>query len=925
MKKRFRLIEWLAVIALVLLSAQAVAKNADLSRWLKNLSESAMESEPGIYDSTPEVAVSGDTVHVLWVTGDFSIQRIYYRRSLDRGKTWQPKVLIRERPYDEIDTANTYRRLAVDGRNVHIFVDGKTSGLPWNGYLSHFRSRDNGATFDAEKTLATGEYHKIYPVYAHAAGGKVRIGYVDYFSVDGKLKDSVNLLTSDDNGDTFSTHQVAFFDGENGDCEPTLYDMQADGEKIYLVYGDQCYMYGLRQARLFFARSLDGGSTFSVQRIDLPSDEDGKPKAMANQDEHYVPKIAFAGSKVYTVFNATGTDGNLSVYLRRSEDNGTSFGPAVKLSAELADKEIQGGLETLAARGKKLYVLIQTTDGRLYLKRSLDGGRSFKPIQELTVTDNTCTFVKTTWWPVIKVDPSDKTGSKVYVAGNGLFFVSSKNAGARFTGPVRLDPYAHSDLHRLQIAVGDKGEVHFVAQGHITMYAGGLADSDIFYRVFDPNVPVRKTRGNKALLLTHKANEGDDTGLERWDMMEIASNPALEFKKAMTVEAWIKVERVEDGSASFLAKTDTGKDGACVVYSLGQAWNGQIDARIATTEGGYVIVAGDPIPNGRWTHVAMTYNVQGGESNFRVYVNGELVGSRTVSGTLLHGRSTLLIGGSTAPYPSVVYNNLTIDELRFWNRALSREEIRRKMKIGLSGKEAGLVAYYNFNEPFSRYGTVRDITGRGNKGILLYKEQLSRGRDFVLKVVSPNGREKLAAGRAYKIEWQAPLKATSFTLFYSKDNKATWKSIAKVGNVREYRWRVPAQNGRKTKCFVKVIARDASGKKIGQDLSNRPFTIEVLKLLSPNGGETLKAGERTVVRWRTYALTRPVAKVLLQYSINGGKRWKTFKTFTGKNAGRFRWSVPNVSSTRCKVRVVLKDSSGKNIALDASDKVFTIE
>jgi hypothetical protein len=46
------------------------------------------------------------------------------------------------------------------------------------------------------------------------------------------------------------------------------------------------------------------------------------------------------------------------------------------------------------------------------------------------------------------------------------------------------------------------------------------------------------------------------------------------------------------------------------------------------------------------------------------------------------------------------------------------------MNKTLTGEESGLTAYYNFNEPITRYGTIRDITGRGNKGILLYKEDL---------------------------------------------------------------------------------------------------------------------------------------------------------------------------------------------------------
>ncbi|WP_456458874.1 hypothetical protein, partial [Nitratifractor sp.] len=68
MKTGSRLLAWVALIGLMLLGTQAFGKNADLSRWLKNLSESALQSAPGDTDSTPEIVVSGNTVHVLWVT-----------------------------------------------------------------------------------------------------------------------------------------------------------------------------------------------------------------------------------------------------------------------------------------------------------------------------------------------------------------------------------------------------------------------------------------------------------------------------------------------------------------------------------------------------------------------------------------------------------------------------------------------------------------------------------------------------------------------------------------------------------------------------------------------------------------------------------------------------------------------------------------
>jgi len=194
-----------------------------------------------------------------------------------------------------------------------------------------------------------------------------------------------------------------------------------------------------------------------------------------------------------------------------------------------------------------------------------------------------------------------------------------------------------------------------------------------------------------------------------------------------------------------------------------------------------------------------------------------------------------------------------------------------------------------------------------------------------ITVLRPNGGERWKAGGNYTIKWEAPTSAVKFKLYYSTDNKTTWNFIKGVGNVRQYRWTIPAQDGRKPKSFVKVIGYDSSNKKVGEDVSDRAFVIEVLKLTSPNGGETLTVGSTHTITWQTYALTKTVAKVILQYSTDGGRTWKGIRSFVGSNPGSYNWNVPNDPSTNCKVRVILKDSVGATIAQDVSDRVFTIE
>jgi hypothetical protein len=137
----------------------------------------------------------------------------------------------------------------------------------------------------------------------------------------------------------------------------------------------------------------------------------------------------------------------------------------------------------------------------------------------------------------------------------------------------------------------------------------------------------------------------------------------------------------------------------------------------------------------------------------------------------------------------------------------------------------------------------------------------------------------------------------------------------------------PTPKKNKTKCLVKVIGYDASGNKVGTDSSDATFTIEVLALASPNGGEILTSGSPHTITWTTRGTKKPVAKAVLKYTKNGGTTWtKITPPLTG-DPGTHSWTVPTVPGVKdkCKVKVILKDASGRTVARDTSDGYFTIQ
>ena len=217
-----------------------------------------------------------------------------------------------------------------------------------------------------------------------------------------------------------------------------------------------------------------------------------------------------------------------------------------------------------------------------------------------------------------------------------------------------------------------------------------------------------------------------------------------------------------------------------------------------------------------------------------------------------------------------------------------------------------------------------------------YVAKIGTPAPVALEFVAPGGGERWKAGHRYTLRWHAPKEAVKFVLRYSTDNAKSWKWIRKVTAKSQckddgakldcrYRWKIPPQNGTKPNSYVQLVARDSKNRVVGKDTSDAPFTIEVLKLLAPNGGETFEAGSLCRIKWRSYALNRPIAKAILQYSTDGGKSWSPIKAFRARKSGRFDWTLPDTPSDRCKVRVILKAKGGKTVAADASDKVFEIK
>lgn len=130
----------------------------------------------------------------------------------------------------------------------------------------------------------------------------------------------------------------------------------------------------------------------------------------------------------------------------------------------------------------------------------------------------------------------------------------------------------------------------------------------------------------------------------------------------------------------------------------------------------------------------------------------------------------------------------------------------------------------------------------------------------------------------------------------------------------------PTSAGAKS-ATLSIPSNDPDENPVNVSLSGNGVKVMVT---SPNGGEELTSGGTWNITWSTGSIGS-VAKSVLKYTLNGGTTWKTIAK-RPDNYGTYTWEVPYVGTTKskCKVKVILKNAAGSNIASDVSDNYFKI-
>jgi len=226
--------------------------------------------------------------------------------------------------------------------------------------------------------------------------------------------------------------------------------------------------------------------------------------------------------------------------------------------------------------------------------------------------------------------------------------------------------------------------------------------------------PLQNNNGEYALTF-----DGDD------DYVDCGTDASIQFTKNFTFEAWIYATET-NSEHKIVDKTTDGSDKQ---YSF-EVWDGKLVLQYEKSANNAWMGGGTILPD-TWTHVAVTMD---DSLATRLYINGNQVtdglyhetdkgygtwsgGYYTFSTEVVTKPNHLLIGRSTS---GMQHNGWhfegKIDEVRAWNKALSKSQIQANMNKHLTGNEAGLAGYWRFDEDSGQ--TAFDSSSNDNNGRL---------------------------------------------------------------------------------------------------------------------------------------------------------------------------------------------------------------
>jgi hypothetical protein len=196
------------------------------------------------------------------------------------------------------------------------------------------------------------------------------------------------------------------------------------------------------------------------------------------------------------------------------------------------------------------------------------------------------------------------------------------------------------------------------------------------------------TNGAQVVAAGYVDNAFSIDGVDDYILVPDNRNIDVGANQDFTVDAWIKVASgdITDQAGFVMGKHSAGNSKGYILGVRGQA-SGDLEGVVFfdISDGAlYYSLSGGDVDDSQWHHIA---GVRDG-SITKIYIDGQLVASRSATANSLNNNAPLLIGDSYDVMEQYNFKGL-IDEVEFCNRALSAPEIEAVFNSGSEGKCKG--------------------------------------------------------------------------------------------------------------------------------------------------------------------------------------------------------------------------------------------
>jgi hypothetical protein len=276
--------------------------------------------------TNPYVAVSGNTVHVVWHDDRDGNPEIYYKRSTDGGTTWGADTRLTD------CLGNSYTpSIAVSGNIVHVAWHDSRDG---NEEIYYKRSTDGGTTWGTDTRLTNAARNSAL-VSISVSGNNVHVAWQDE-RVAGNWEIYYNHST--DGGNTW-VGEARLTNTPGASMYPSI---AVSGNNVHVVWQDN----RAGNFQIYYKRSIDGGTTW-----------DADTSLVISPELSEYPSIAVSGNNVHVAWqdNRGQYYPRWEIYYKLSTDSGATWGADTRLTNAPENSEVP----SIAVSGNYVHVAWQ--------------------------------------------------------------------------------------------------------------------------------------------------------------------------------------------------------------------------------------------------------------------------------------------------------------------------------------------------------------------------------------------------------------------------------------------------------------------------------------------------------------------------------------------------------------------------------------